>query len=173
MLWKSFTARAPSTRRSLRLRTSTTSIPIIFEYMWRLAQSSIPYSSPSTWIRRPSSRWSKTGCSSVTMTFTDRLSWYVLIFSTYLLVLRSNFLLTSILQVMTAIRNMSRQHREFQSRLDDTEKMQLYAQSTVSKIRPWTLLWPRRNLGRRFRSEAKASAEKIERTKKEREEAKQ
>ena len=32
-----------------------------------------------------------------------------------------------------AIRNMARQHREFQSRLDDAEKFRLYAQSAVSK----------------------------------------
>ena len=31
-----------------------------------------------------------------------------------------------------AIRNMAHQHREFQSRLDDTEKLHLYAQSAAS-----------------------------------------
>ena len=32
-----------------------------------------------------------------------------------------------------AIRNMARQHKEFQSRLDDAEKLRLYAQSAISK----------------------------------------
>ena len=45
----------------------------------------------------------------------------------------SNFVLTSHLQAMMAIRNMARQYREFQSRLDDTERLWLYAQSAVSK----------------------------------------
>ena len=112
---------APSTRRNLRLRICATSIPIISMYLWQLAQSSIPSRSPSTWIRRPSNRWSKTEFISVIMTFTDRLSWYVLIFSTRLLVMRSNFLLTFLLQVVMPIWNMDRQHREFQSRLDDAE----------------------------------------------------
>ena len=33
---------------------------------------------------------------------------------------------------MKAIRNMARQHRQFLSRLDDAEKLQLFAQSAAS-----------------------------------------
>ena len=66
-----------------------------------------------------------------------------------------------------AIQNMARQHREFQSLLDDAKKLRLYAQSAVfkhlakveSKLKHW-------------KREAKAGAEKIEQVEKERDEAK-
>ena len=72
-----------------------------------------------------------------------------------------------------AIRNMACQHREFQSRLDDAEKLQLYAQSAVS--RPQALdasLAKAESKSKHWKQEAKASAEKIEWAKKEIGEAK-
>ena len=45
-----------------------------------------------------------------------------------------DFLLTSSLfQPVMAFHNIARQHREFQSQLDDVEKLWLYAHSVVSK----------------------------------------
>ena len=70
------------------------------------------------------------------------------------------------------IRNMVRQHREFQSRLDDAERLQLYAQSAISKHQALdaSLVKVESN-AKYWKQEAQASAEKIEREKKERDEA--
>ena len=98
----------------------------------------------------------------------------MLLFSTWLLVLLSNFLLTFLLQAVTAIRNMARQHREFQSRLDDAKKLRLYAQSSVSKHQTLDASLAKvESKSKHRKREAKASAEKIERVEKERDEANQ
>ena len=81
----------------------------------------------------------------------------------------SNFLLTFLLQVVMAIQNMARQHREFQSRLNDAEKLWFYAQSTVSKHQALdSTLAKAESKSKHWKREAKASAEKIERAKKKR-----
>ena len=86
----------------------------------------------------------------------------MLIFSTRLLVFRSNFLLTYILQAVTPIRNMARQYKEFQSRLDDVEKLRLYAQSTVSKHQALgASLAKAKSRSKDWEREAKAGAKKI------------
>ena len=99
----------------------------------------------------------------------------MLIFSTLLLVLCSNFLLTSpLLQVVTAIRNMALQHMKFQSQLNDAKKLWLYSQSPVSKHQALDdSLAKAKSRSKHWEREAKADAEKIKGVVKEMEEAKQ
>ena len=74
---------------------------------------------------------------------------------------------------MTAIRNMARQHREFQSWLDDVERLRLYAQSSVSKHQALDAsLAKAESKSQHWKQEAKGRAEKIERAEKEKDEAK-
>ena len=74
---------------------------------------------------------------------------------------------------MTAIRNMARLHREFQSWLDDVERLRLYAQSSLSKHQALdSSLAKAKSKSKRWKQEAKAGAEKIEQVEKERDEAK-
>ena len=74
---------------------------------------------------------------------------------------------------MTTIRNMARQHREFQSRLDDTKKLRLYAQSVVSKHQALnTSLAKAKFKLKHWEWEAKTGGERTARTEKERDEAK-
>ena len=69
---------------------------------------------------------------------------------------------------------MACQHREFQSQLDDTEKLRLYAQSTVSKHQALdTSLAKEKPRSKHWEREAKASAENIKLAEKGRDEAKQ
>ena len=71
-----------------------------------------------------------------------------------------NFILTSLLKAITAIRNMARQHREFQSRLNDAERLQLYAQSFVSKHQALDASLPKaESKSKYWKREAKAGAE--------------
>ena len=85
----------------------------------------------------------------------------------------SDFILNSPLHAMTTIQNMARQHREFQSRLDDVERLQLYAQSAVSKHQALdTSLAKAESKSKHWKQGAKVDAEKIVRAKKERDEAK-
>ena len=75
---------------------------------------------------------------------------------------------------MTAIRNMAHQHREFQSRLDDAEKLRLYAQSTVSKHQAlYASLAKAKSKSKHWELEAKVSRGKIAQMEKERDKAKQ
>ena len=68
---------------------------------------------------------------------------------------------------------MARQNREFQSRLDDAEKLQLYAQSVVSKHQALNASLAKvESKLKHWKREAKASVEKIERAEKEMGEAK-
>ena len=68
---------------------------------------------------------------------------------------------------------MARQHREFQSRLDDAEKLRLYAPSAVSKNQALDASLAKvESKSKHWKQEAKAGAEKIEREEKERDEAK-
>ena len=70
------------------------------------------------------------------------------------------------------IRNMARQHREFQSRLDDAEKLRLYTQSVISKHQGLDAsLAKAESRSKHWEREAKAGAKKIRRAEKEREEA--
>ena len=63
---------------------------------------------------------------------------------------------------MTVIRNMARQHREFQSRLDDDKKLRLYAQSTISKHQALdTSLAKAKSRSKHLEREAKVSGEKM------------
>ena len=72
-----------------------------------------------------------------------------------------------------AIRNMARQHREFQSRLDDAEKLRLYAHSVVSKHQALgDSLFKAKSKSRHWEQEAKVGRERIARMEKERGEAK-
>ena len=69
---------------------------------------------------------------------------------------------------------MVRQYREFQSWLDDAERLWLYAQSAVSKHQAlYASLAKAESKLKHWKQEAKASAEKIKRVEKERDEAKQ
>ena len=73
-----------------------------------------------------------------------------------------------------SIQNMARQHREFQSRLDDAKKLQLYAQSVVSKHHALDAsLSKEKSKFKHWERKAKASAGKIARAKAEKDEAKQ
>ena len=83
------------------------------------------------------------------------------------------FLLTSSLfQVVKTIRNMACQHREFQSRLDDAEKLRLYAQLVVSKHQALDAsLAKAKSKSKHWEREAKAGGERILRMEKERDEA--
>ena len=88
--------------------------------------------------------------------------------------MRGNFIITSLLQVVTTIWNMARQHKEFRSRLDDAKRLWLYAQSAVSKHQALDAsLTKAESKSKHWKREAKADAEKIERAEKERDEAKQ
>ena len=72
------------------------------------------------------------------------------------------------------ILNMSRQHREFESRLHDAEKLWLYAQSAVSKHQALDAsLAKAKSRAKHWERKAKAGGEKIVRMEKEREEVKQ
>ena len=65
------------------------------------------------------------------------------------------------------------QYREFQSRLEDAERLRLYAQSAVSKHHALNaFLAKAESKLKHWKQEAKAGAEKIERVEKERDEAK-
>ena len=69
---------------------------------------------------------------------------------------------------------MVHQHREFQSRLDDVERLRLYAQSSVSKHQALDASLAKAESKEKYwKQEAQAGAEKIEREEKERDEAKQ
>ena len=69
---------------------------------------------------------------------------------------------------------MVHQYREFQSRLDDADRLQLYAQSVVSKHQALDAsLAKAKSKEQYWKQEAKACAEKIEQVEKERDEAKQ
>ena len=69
---------------------------------------------------------------------------------------------------------MAFQHREFQSLLDDDEKLQLYAQSAVSKQQAFDAsLAKEKSKLKHWERVAKASAEKVERGEKERDEVMQ
>ena len=75
---------------------------------------------------------------------------------------------------MIVIRNMARQHREFQSQLDDAEKLRLYAHSVVSKHQTLEASLAKvRSRSKHWDFEAKAGREKIARMEKEMDEAKQ
>ena len=75
---------------------------------------------------------------------------------------------------MTAIRNMARQHREFQSWLDDVEKLRIYAYSTVSKHQALDASLAKvKSKSKHWEREAKAGGRRIARMEKERNEAKQ
>ena len=69
---------------------------------------------------------------------------------------------------------MPRQHREFQSRLDEAERLRLYTQSSVSKHQALgSSLAKAESKLQHWKQEAKAGAENIERAEKEKDEAKQ
>ena len=86
----------------------------------------------------------------------------------------SNFVITSLLQAMTAIQNMAHHYREFQSRLDDAKRLRLYAQSSVSKHKALdAYLAKEESMLKHWKQEAKAGAKKIGQAEKERDEAKQ
>ena len=75
---------------------------------------------------------------------------------------------------MTAVRNIAFQHREFQSRLDDAEKLRLYAQSAASHHQTLNAsLTKAKSSSKHWEREAKDIAENVTRTKKERDDAKQ
>ena len=61
-----------------------------------------------------------------------------------------------------AIRNMTYQHQEFQTRLRDAERLRLYTQSTVSDHRALSAsLAEAESSSRRWENEAKESVEKV------------
>ena len=67
-------------------------------------------------------------------------------------------------KAVTAIRNMTYQHQEFQTRLRDVERLWLYAQSVVSDHRALSAsLDEAESSSRRWENEAKESVEKIAR----------
>ena len=69
---------------------------------------------------------------------------------------------------------MVRRYREFQSWLDDVERLWLYAQSTVSKHQTLdAFLAKAESKSKHWKQEAKTGAEKIEQVEKERDKAKQ
>ena len=64
---------------------------------------------------------------------------------------------------MTAIWNTARHHREFQSQVDDIEKLWLYAQSAVSKNQAFDAsLAKAESKHKHGKREAKTGAKKIE-----------
>ena len=68
---------------------------------------------------------------------------------------------------------MARQYREFQSWLDDAERLRLYTQSAISKHQALDAsLAKAESKFKHWKLEAKAGTEKIERVEKERDEAK-
>ena len=68
---------------------------------------------------------------------------------------------------------MARQQRKCQSRLDDADKLRLYAQSVVSKHQALDAsLAKAKSKSKHWEREAKTGVEKIERAEKERDEAK-
>ena len=72
----------------------------------------------------------------------------------------------------TIIRNMTYQHREFQSRLRDAERLRFYAQSVVFYHRVLSAsLADAKSSSRRWENEAKESAEKMARAEAERDTA--
>ena len=85
-----------------------------------------------------------------------------------------DFLLkSSILQVVTAIWNMARHHKEFHAPLDNVEKLRLYAQSTVSKHQALNVsLAKARFWSKHWEQEAKAGVKKAAGEEKERDKAK-
>ena len=86
----------------------------------------------------------------------------------------TNFLLTLVLfKVVTAIRNMARQHREFQSRLDDIEKLRLYARLATSHHQTLsTSLVKAKSSTEHWEKEAKDGMANVTKAEKERDEAK-
>ena len=73
-----------------------------------------------------------------------------------------------------AIRNMARQHREFQSRVDNAEKLLLYAHLAVSKHQALDAsLAKAKSKSKHWEQETKAGGERIARMEKERNEANQ
>ena len=73
-----------------------------------------------------------------------------------------------------AIRNMAPQHREFQSCLDDSEKLRLYAQSAASHHQTLNAsLAKEESSAEHWEREAKYCAASVIRAEKERDEAKQ
>ena len=68
---------------------------------------------------------------------------------------------------------MVHQHREFQSRLDDAERLRLYAQSAISKHQALDASLAKvESKAEYWKQKAQAGVEKTERAEKEREEAK-
>ena len=75
---------------------------------------------------------------------------------------------------MTAIWNMARQHREFRSRLDDTEKLRLYAQSVASHHQTLTVSLAKAEYSlEHWEKYAREGVTSVIRAEKERDEAKQ
>ena len=69
---------------------------------------------------------------------------------------------------------MARQHIEFQSQLNEAEKLRIYAQSTISKHQALdTSLAKEESKSKHWKREAKVGAERIEREEKEMDKAKQ
>ena len=66
--------RTPLTKGTLLQHICANSTPISSKYRWRLVLRSIPFPSPTTWIKNPTSVWLRTGCLSTTMNLTRRLS---------------------------------------------------------------------------------------------------
>ena len=78
------------------------------------------------------------------------------------------------LQTVTIVRNMACQHRELQVRLEDTEKLRLYAGSATSKHRALEeSLSKAKSWSRHWERKAKEGTEKIAGEEKERDEAKE
>ena len=64
---------------------------------------------------------------------------------------------------MTTIRNMHRRQREFQSRLDDAEKLRLYAQTTISNHHALDASLAKvKSKSKNWEREAKVGGERIE-----------
>ena len=68
------------------------------------------------------------------------------------------------MQAVTAIRNLTYQHQEFQTRLRDAERLRLYTQSVVSNHRTLSAsLVKAESSSRHWENEAKESVEKMAR----------
>ena len=86
---------------------------------------------------------------------------------TWLLFLFTIFVLTSPIQAVIAIRNMTCQHREFQPQRDDAERLYLYAQSVMYKHQALNAsLTKAKSKSKHWKKEAKASVEKLSKQRK-------
>ena len=147
------------TRGTLLAHICTNSTTITSEYRWWLVLRSIPSPFLAIWIRNSTNVGLKMGCIFATTTWT----------------LCCDFLLTLLfLQAVTAIQNMACQHRELHLRLEDAQKLRLYAQSIVSKQHALddTVVMTKAK-SKHWEQEAKAGAEKIASAEKEKDEAKE